>query len=132
PCTHCLQPPSEYSEDRTSKARTTAVLPRRPVLAVLPRSPVFRHCHSFSPSVQLQPPLTAQCTRHSSHRVRGRSTFCPCFVAPPPSQEEAVDLREQVHLLNQNIQDMARQLHESEERIQALHDELSRRPGVLD
>ncbi|MED6222067.1 hypothetical protein PIB30_060876 [Stylosanthes scabra] len=37
-----------------------------------------------------------------------------------------------VQLLNQNIQDMARQLHESEERIQALHDELSRRPEVHD
>ncbi|MED6197777.1 hypothetical protein PIB30_059842 [Stylosanthes scabra] len=55
------------------------------------------------------------------------------FTSPAPaSQEEAVDLREQVHLLNQNIQDMARQLHESEERYQALHDELSRRPSVLD
>ncbi|MED6199690.1 hypothetical protein PIB30_078320 [Stylosanthes scabra] len=46
----------------------------------------------------------------------------------PAGPEEAVDLREQVQLLNQNIQDMARQLHESEERIQALHDELTRRP----
>ncbi|MED6187052.1 hypothetical protein PIB30_072710 [Stylosanthes scabra] len=50
----------------------------------------------------------------------------------PVGQEEAVDLREQVQLLNQNIQDMARQLHASEERIQALHDELSRRPEVHD
>ncbi|MED6226772.1 endoglucanase 3, partial [Stylosanthes scabra] len=44
PCTSVttLNPPSEYSEDRTSKARTTAVLPRSPLLAVvLPRSPVF-------------------------------------------------------------------------------------------
>ncbi|MED6129898.1 hypothetical protein PIB30_112538, partial [Stylosanthes scabra] len=50
----------------------------------------------------------------------------------PAGPEEAVDLREQVQLLNQNIQDMDRQLHESEERIQALHDELSRRPEVHD
>ncbi|MED6199538.1 hypothetical protein PIB30_076873 [Stylosanthes scabra] len=50
----------------------------------------------------------------------------------PAGPEEAVDLREQVQLLNQNIQDMARQLHESEERIQALHDELTRRPEVHD
>ncbi|MED6109255.1 hypothetical protein PIB30_031694 [Stylosanthes scabra] len=44
------------------------------------------------------------------------------------NQEEVVDLREQVQLLNQNIQDMAQQLHESKERIKALHDELNRRP----
>ncbi|MED6225747.1 hypothetical protein PIB30_096685 [Stylosanthes scabra] len=50
----------------------------------------------------------------------------------PAGPEEAVDLREQLQLLNQNIQDMARQLHESEERIQALHDELSRRLEVHD
>ncbi|MED6189193.1 hypothetical protein PIB30_093477 [Stylosanthes scabra] len=50
----------------------------------------------------------------------------------PAGQEDAVDLLEQVHLLNQNIQGMARQLHESEERIQALQDELSRRPGARD
>ncbi|MED6134500.1 hypothetical protein PIB30_037550 [Stylosanthes scabra] len=50
----------------------------------------------------------------------------------PAGPEDAVDLREQVQLLNQNIQDMAGQLHESEERIQALHDELSRRPEVHD
>ncbi|MED6178853.1 hypothetical protein PIB30_111436 [Stylosanthes scabra] len=50
----------------------------------------------------------------------------------PAGPEEAVDLREQVQLLNQNIQDMARQLHEPEMRIQALHDELSRRPEVHD
>ncbi|MED6164521.1 hypothetical protein PIB30_090928 [Stylosanthes scabra] len=73
--TTTVEPPSEYSEDRTSKTRTTAVLPRRPVLALLPRRPIFRPCHSFSPSVQLQPLLTAQGTRHSSHRVRRRSTF---------------------------------------------------------
>ncbi|MED6153694.1 hypothetical protein PIB30_104571 [Stylosanthes scabra] len=73
--TTTVEPPSE---DRTSKARTTAVLPRSPVLGVLPRSPGFRPCHSFSPSVQLQPPLT-------SHRVRRRSTFRPSFRAPPPS-----------------------------------------------
>ncbi|MED6139902.1 hypothetical protein PIB30_088326, partial [Stylosanthes scabra] len=30
-----LNPPSEYLEDRTSKARTTAVVPRSPVFAVL-------------------------------------------------------------------------------------------------
>ncbi|MED6200070.1 hypothetical protein PIB30_081673 [Stylosanthes scabra] len=65
--TTTVEPPSEYSEDRTSKARTTAVLPRSPVLAVLPRNPVFPPCHSFSPSVQLQPPLTTQGRRHSSH-----------------------------------------------------------------
>ncbi|MED6201777.1 hypothetical protein PIB30_098439 [Stylosanthes scabra] len=41
----------------------------------------------------------------------------------PVGLEDAVDLREQ---------DMARRLHESEERIQALHDELSRRPEVHD
>ncbi|MED6208394.1 hypothetical protein PIB30_044584 [Stylosanthes scabra] len=51
------------------------------------------------------------------------------LTSPPPTcPEEAVDLREQVQLLNQKIQDTARQLHESKERIQALHDELSRRP----
>ncbi|MED6225676.1 hypothetical protein PIB30_095930 [Stylosanthes scabra] len=50
----------------------------------------------------------------------------------PAGPEDAVDLQEQVQLLNQNIQDMARQLHESEVRIQALHDELSRRPEVHD
>ncbi|MED6151647.1 hypothetical protein PIB30_084456 [Stylosanthes scabra] len=66
------------------------------------------------------------------------SVFAPqassvSFTSPAPTgQEEVVDLREQVHLLNQNIQDMARQLHESEERIQTLQDELSRRPGVCD
>ncbi|MED6129512.1 hypothetical protein PIB30_108660, partial [Stylosanthes scabra] len=59
------------------------------------------------------------------------SVFAPqassvSLTSPAPAgPEEAVDLREQVQLLNQNIQDMARQLHESEERIQALHDELS-------
>ncbi|MED6163520.1 hypothetical protein PIB30_080731, partial [Stylosanthes scabra] len=42
--TTTVEPPSE---DRTSKARTTAVLPRSPVLGVLPRSPVFR---PFTPS----------------------------------------------------------------------------------
>ncbi|MED6152109.1 hypothetical protein PIB30_088844 [Stylosanthes scabra] len=68
---------------RTLKARTTAVLPGRPV---------FRPCHSFAPCVQLQPPLTAQGTRHISQRVRRRSTFRPCFVAPPPSQESGLDL----------------------------------------
>ncbi|MED6131660.1 hypothetical protein PIB30_011811 [Stylosanthes scabra] len=47
----------------------------------------------------------------------------------PAGQEEAVDLREHAHLLNQNIQDMARQLHEFEERYQTFHDELSQRPG---
>ncbi|MED6136146.1 hypothetical protein PIB30_053379 [Stylosanthes scabra] len=36
-----LNQPLEYLEDRTSKARTTAVLPRSPVFAVLPRSPIF-------------------------------------------------------------------------------------------
>ncbi|MED6164880.1 hypothetical protein PIB30_094331 [Stylosanthes scabra] len=77
--TTTVEPPSE---DRTSKARTTPVLPRSPVLGVLPRSPVFWPCHSFSPSVQLQPPLT-------SHRVQRHSTFRPCFVAPPPSQVSA-------------------------------------------
>ncbi|MED6113866.1 hypothetical protein PIB30_074843 [Stylosanthes scabra] len=56
--------------------------------------------------------------------------FSVSLTSPAPAgQEEAVDLQEQVHL---NIQDMARQLHVSEERIQALHDELSRRPGVRD
>ncbi|MED6171926.1 hypothetical protein PIB30_045392 [Stylosanthes scabra] len=66
------------------------------------------------------------------------SVFAPqassvSLTSPAPTgSEEAVDLREQVQLLNQNIQDMARQLHESEERIQALHDELSRRPKVHD
>ncbi|MED6226241.1 hypothetical protein PIB30_101639, partial [Stylosanthes scabra] len=74
--TPTVEPPSV---DRTSKARTTAVPPRSPILGVLPCSPVFRPRHSFSPSVQLQPPL-------ASHRVRNRSTFRPCFVAPPPLQ----------------------------------------------
>ncbi|MED6141079.1 hypothetical protein PIB30_099792 [Stylosanthes scabra] len=66
------------------------------------------------------------------------SVFAPqsssvSLTSPAPAgPEEAVDLREQVQLLNQNIQDMARQLHESEERIQALHDELTRRPEVHD
>ncbi|MED6177328.1 hypothetical protein PIB30_097178 [Stylosanthes scabra] len=65
------------------------------------------------------------------------SVFAPqassvSLTSPAPAGlEDAVDLREQVQLLNQNIQDMARQLHESEERIQALHDELSRRPETL-
>ncbi|MED6225688.1 hypothetical protein PIB30_096056 [Stylosanthes scabra] len=51
------------------------------------------------------------------------SVFAPqassvSLTSPAPvGPEEAVDLREQVQLLNQNIQDMARQLHESEERI---------------
>ncbi|MED6163521.1 hypothetical protein PIB30_080732 [Stylosanthes scabra] len=66
------------------------------------------------------------------------SVFAPqassvSLTSPAPAgPEEAVDLREQVQLLNQNIQDMARQLHESEERIQALHDELSSRPELHD
>ncbi|MED6127881.1 hypothetical protein PIB30_092304 [Stylosanthes scabra] len=56
------------------------------------------------------------------------SVFAPqassvSLTSPAPAgPEDAVDLREQVQLLNPNIQDMARQLHESEE-----HDELSRR-----
>ncbi|MED6188314.1 hypothetical protein PIB30_084792 [Stylosanthes scabra] len=61
-----------------------------------------------------------------------QASFVSLTSPAPASQEEAVNLREQVHLLNQNIQDMARQLHESEEGIQALHDELSRRAGVHD
>ncbi|MED6203037.1 hypothetical protein PIB30_111631, partial [Stylosanthes scabra] len=66
------------------------------------------------------------------------SVFAPqassvSLTSPAPAgPEEAVDLREQVQLLNQNIQDMARQLHESEMRIHALHEELSRRPEVHD
>ncbi|MED6221256.1 hypothetical protein PIB30_052662 [Stylosanthes scabra] len=61
-----------------------------------------------------------------------QASFVPLTSPAPAGQENAVYIREQVHLLNQNIQDMARQLHESEERIQTLHDELSRRPGVRD
>ncbi|MED6149862.1 hypothetical protein PIB30_066694 [Stylosanthes scabra] len=49
----------------------------------------------------------------------------------PAGPEEAVDLREQVQLLNQNIQDMARQLHESEERIQALMMSLAGGPRYM-
>ncbi|MED6171925.1 hypothetical protein PIB30_045391 [Stylosanthes scabra] len=73
----CLQPPSEYLEDRTSKARTTAVLPRSPVLAVLPGRPVFRPCHSFSPSVQLQPPLKAQGTVLTEFNAAQRFVLAP-------------------------------------------------------
>ncbi|MED6119672.1 hypothetical protein PIB30_013789 [Stylosanthes scabra] len=66
------------------------------------------------------------------------SVFAPqassvSLTSPAPAgQEEAVDLREQVQLLNQNIQDTARQLHESEEQVKGLHNELSRRSGVHD
>ncbi|MED6114523.1 hypothetical protein PIB30_081047 [Stylosanthes scabra] len=51
------------------------------------------------------------------------SVFAPqassvSLTSPAPAGlEEVVDLREQVQLLNQNIQDMARQLHEFEEQI---------------
>ncbi|MED6174546.1 hypothetical protein PIB30_070071 [Stylosanthes scabra] len=48
----------------------------------------------------------------------------------PAGQEDAVDLREQLHLLNQNIYDITRQLHDSEERQKAMDNELSQRPEL--
>ncbi|MED6197330.1 hypothetical protein PIB30_055608 [Stylosanthes scabra] len=50
----------------------------------------------------------------------------------PAGEEDAVDVREQVLLCNQNIHDMAWQLQESEERQKAMHVELSRRLELRD
>ncbi|MED6199828.1 hypothetical protein PIB30_079570 [Stylosanthes scabra] len=65
PCTHCLQPPSEYLEDRTSKARTTAVPPHNPVLAVL----------HLLPALSLL--LTLCSTSTTAHRSRHKAQFSP-------------------------------------------------------